>query len=55
MGIAVTDCDKCVIDGNKLTQIKSWEQNSAIDIEPNTENDVINNIVITNNTCEGNK
>lgn len=51
MGIAVTDCDKCVIDGNKLTQLKSWEQNSAIDIEPNTENDVINNIVIMNNTC----
>lgn len=51
MGISVTDCDKCVIDGNKLTQLKTWVQNSAIDIEPNTANDVINNIVIMNNTC----
>ena len=51
MGIAVTDCDKCIIDGNKLTQLESWQHNSAIDIEPNTENDVINDIVIMNNTC----
>ena len=51
MGIAVTDCDKCVIDGNKLTQLQTWVQNSAIDIEPNSENDFINNIVIMNNTC----
>ena len=53
-GISVEACDTCLIDNNYIHHINGTNPEYAIDIEKNIENQVLNNITISNLRAENN-
>lgn len=53
-GVSIIDCTRCLITGNTFVRLTRPDMPGAIDVEPNTRRQIINNIEITNNTVTGN-
>jgi hypothetical protein len=52
-GISIIDCNGCIIEHNSFSDLSRPDMPGPIDIEPNRLDEVIQNIIVRNNTIKG--
>jgi hypothetical protein len=52
-GVSVIDCERCVIEQNAFVRTTRADMPGAIDLEPNQRDEIMRNVLVSNNTING--